>query len=154
MKVRTIKGVATIDRLGAQEAGNCRKNIETILCEEISRFEQEYMGRRPQSVHTHLLGDILVVRLQGALTAAERELAQASPTEKGVRLLKQLHDTLVEINRPMIEAIVEKIVATQVLSLHHDISTVTGEEVLVLTLGEMPGQLTSASRAPLSERDH
>jgi uncharacterized protein YbcI len=54
----------------------------------------------------------------------------------------------------MIEGIVEKIVATQVLSLHHDISTVTGEEVLVFTLGEMPEQLTSASGALLGERDH
>lgn len=156
MKVRSIKGVGTIDRLGAQEAGNCaRKEIEAVLCEEIMRFQQEYMGRRPQKVQTHLVGDILLVRLQGALTTAERELAQASPTEKkGVRLLKQLHDTLVEINRPMIEGIVEKIVATQVLSLHHDISTVTGEEVLVFTLGEMPEQLTSASGALLGERDH
>jgi len=130
------------NRFGGQAAGNrSRTEIESALCEDMNRFEQEYMGRRPQNVQTHLLGDILLVRLQGVLTAAERELAQASPIDKGVSLLKHMRGILIEANRPTIEAMIEKVAGAQVLSLHHDISTVTGEEVLVLTLVEIP-QLT------------
>ena len=42
--------------------------IEAAICEGISRFEQDYMGRGPKHVHAHLIGDLLVVRLQGVLT--------------------------------------------------------------------------------------
>jgi uncharacterized protein YbcI len=139
MKTQSNSGVVGSNRFGGQKAKNLtREEIESTLCEEITRFEKEHMGRRPERVYTHLLGDILLVRLQGTLTAAERQLAQASPAARGVTLLKQMRGTLVETNRPIIEAMVEKIAGTRVLSLHHDLSTVTGEEVLVLTLGETP----------------
>jgi hypothetical protein len=42
--------------------------IEAAISEGISRFEQDYMGRGPKDIHAHLLGDFLVVRLQGVLT--------------------------------------------------------------------------------------
>jgi uncharacterized protein YbcI len=45
--------------------------IEAAICEGISRFEQETRGRGPKEIHAHLLGDLLVVRLQGLLTTAE-----------------------------------------------------------------------------------
>jgi len=140
MKTQSSSGVALNDRFGGREAGKlARKEIEAALCEEITRFEHEYMGRRPQSVQTHLLGDLLLVRLQGVLTAAERDLAQVSPTgQQGLILLKQLRDALVEANRTIIEAMVEKVAGVKVLSLHHDISTITGEEVLMFTLIETP----------------
>ena len=34
---------------------------------------------------------------------------------------------------------VQEVTGVKVLSLHHDISTVTGEEVIVFTLAESPG---------------
>src|SRR5689334_3091653 len=48
--------------------------IEAAVCEGVSRFEMEYMGRGPKAIHAHLLGDLLVVRLKGVLTAAEQQL--------------------------------------------------------------------------------
>jgi hypothetical protein len=36
-----------------------------------SRFEQDYMSRGPKDIHAHLLGDVLIVRLQGVLSAAD-----------------------------------------------------------------------------------
>jgi uncharacterized protein YbcI len=112
--------------------------IEAAICEGITRFEQEYMGRGPKDIRTHLIGDLLVVRLQGVLTAAEQQLVKTLPAEKGRDLLKQVRTHLLETGRPVIEAMVEKIVGAKVLSLHHDISTVTGEEVVVLSLSESP----------------
>jgi uncharacterized protein YbcI len=45
----------------------------------MARFEQEYMGRGPKDIHAHLIGDLLLVRLQGVLTAAEQQLAESLP---------------------------------------------------------------------------
>ena len=112
--------------------------IEAAICEGISRFEQEYMGRGPKDIHTHLIGDLLVVRLRGVLTAAERQLAKSPPAEKGRELLKQVRTQLIETARPVLEAMVEEVTGVKVLSLHHDISTVSGEEVVLFTLAESP----------------
>ncbi len=112
--------------------------IEAAICEGVNRFEQEYMGRGPRHLHTHLLGDLLVVRLQGVLTAAEQQLARSLPPEKGRDLLKQVRTQLVETARSYLEAMVQEVTGVTVLSLHHDISTVTGEEVVLFTLAGPP----------------
>jgi uncharacterized protein YbcI len=113
--------------------------IEAAICEGISRFEQDYMGRGPKDIHAHLLGDLLVVRLKGVLTAAEQHLVKTLPAEKGRDLLKQVRTHLIETARPVMEAMVQEVTGAKVRSLHHDISTVTGEEVVVFTLAEAPG---------------
>jgi uncharacterized protein YbcI len=112
--------------------------IEAAVCQGMSRFVQEYMGRGPKDVHTHLIGDLLVVRLQGVLTAAEQHLVKTLQADKGRDLLKQVRIQLMEAARPIIEAMVQEIVGVKVRSLHHDISTITGEEVVLLTLVEAP----------------
>ena len=112
--------------------------IEAAICEGISRFEQDYMGRGPKDIRTHLLGDLLVVRLKGVLTAAEQQLVQSLPAEKGRDLLKQVRTHLIETARPVMEAMVQEVTGVKILSLHHDISTVTGEEVVLFTLAESP----------------
>src|SRR5438105_5298691 len=112
--------------------------IEAGICEGISRFEQDYMGRGPKDVHTHLFGDLLVVRLKGVLTAAEQQLVKSLPAERGRDLLKQVRTHLIETARPVMEAMVEEVTGVKVLSLHHDISTMTGEELVVFTLAAEP----------------
>ena len=112
--------------------------IEAAICAGIARFEQEYMGRGPKDIRAYLIGDLVIVRLQGVLTAAEQHLVTTLPAEKGRDLLKQVRTQLIEIARPALEALVEGITGIQALSLHHDISTLTGEEVVVFTLREAP----------------
>jgi uncharacterized protein YbcI len=112
--------------------------IEAAICEGMSRFEQEYMGRGPKDIRAHLFGDLLVVRLQGVLTAAEQHLVTTLPVEKGRDLLKQVRTQLIEIARPALESLVQNITGIKPRSLHHDISTLTGEEVVIFTLAEAP----------------
>ncbi len=112
--------------------------IEAAICEGVSRFEQDYMGRGPKDIRAHLLGDLLVVRLQGVLTAAEQHLVKSLASDKGRDLLKQVRTHLIETARPVMEAMVEEIAGVKVLTLHHDISTMTGEEVILFTLAESP----------------
>jgi uncharacterized protein YbcI len=112
--------------------------IEAAICDGVSRFEQEYMGRGPKDIHTYLVGDMLVIRLKGVLTAAEQQLVKSLPGEKGRDLLKQVRTQLMETARPVLESAVQEITGVRVLSLHHDISTVTGEEIVLFTLAEPP----------------
>jgi len=112
--------------------------IEAAIAEGIGRFEQEYMGRGPKGVRAHLINDLLVVRLEGVLTAAEQHLVKTLAPEKGRDLLKQVRAHLLETARPVMEKMVQEVTGIKVLSLHHDISTLTGEEVVLFTLVEAP----------------
>lgn len=112
--------------------------IEAAVCKGLAKFELEYMGRGPKDIRAYLLGDLLVVRLQGVLTAAEQHLVATLPTEKGRDLLKQVRTQLVETARPALEALVAGITTVKVSSLHHDISTRTGEEIIIFTLAGSP----------------
>jgi uncharacterized protein YbcI len=112
--------------------------MEAAICQGMSRFEQEYMGRGPKDIRAHLIEDLLVVRMQGVLTAAEQHLVKAMPGEKGRDLLKQVRTHLIETARPMMEAMITDITGVKVLSLHHDISTTTGEEVVLFALSGGP----------------
>ena len=111
--------------------------IEAAICEGIGHFEQECRGRGPKDIREFLLGDFIVVRLQGLLTPAEQHLAK-SPSDKARDLLKQVRSHLIETAKPLIQAMVQEITGVKVVSLHHDISTVTGEAFVVLTLAEPP----------------
>jgi uncharacterized protein YbcI len=125
------------DRAGISAPRKTQGEIEAAICEGISRFEQEYSGRGPKDIHAYLLGDFVIVRLQGLLTPAEQQLAK-SRSEKGRDLLKQVRNHLIETAKPLMQAMVQEITRVQVVSLHHDISTVTGEAFVVLTLADSP----------------
>ena len=111
--------------------------IEAAICDGMSRFQQEYMGRGPRNIRAHLLGDLIVVRLQGVLTGPEQRLVN-SLAEKGRDLLKQVRTGLIETAWPLLDAMIQEVTGVKVLSLHHDVSTVTGEEVVLFTLAEPP----------------
>jgi len=120
--------------------------IEAAVCDGFSRFEQEHMGRGPKDIRSHLLGDLLVVRLQGVLTAAEKQLVGTRSAPKGRDLLKQVRTQLIETARPVLETLVEHLTGVKAVSMHHDISTITGEEVVLFTLAQPPLFRDKASR--------
>lgn len=94
-------------------------------------FELDYMGRGPKDVRTHIMGDMVLVRLKGVLTQAERQLTK---TPDGVELIKKVRSTLIETAKPLLSRFLDEITGAKVISLHTDISTVEGERVIVFTL--------------------
>ncbi|MFN9968935.1 MAG: DUF2294 domain-containing protein, partial [Phycisphaerae bacterium] len=112
--------------------------MEAAVCEGIAQFEQEYMGRGPKDVRCFLINDLLLIRLQGVLTAAEQHLVQTVAPEKGRDLLKDVRTQLIEIARPALEILIRKITGVNIVSLHHDISTISGEEVIIFSLESIP----------------
>jgi uncharacterized protein YbcI len=112
--------------------------IEAAICGKMSHFEVEYMGRGPKGIHAHMIGDLLLVRFQGVLTAAEQQLVKSLSSDRGRDLLKQVRTQLIETARPVLEELVHEVTGANVLSLHHDISTRTAEEIIAFTLAESP----------------
>jgi len=97
-----------------------------------------YMGRGPKDIRAHLIEDILIVRLQGVLTAAEQHPGQYHVARKSPRFVQTGAHPSGSNERPAIEAMIVDITGMKVISLRYDISTVTGEEFVVLTLNASP----------------
>jgi uncharacterized protein YbcI len=115
-----------------------RGQIEAEISEAIVRFEREYMGRGPEETRTFLLDDMVLVRLKGVLTPAESKLAAEGTDERVRMLVKQLRIELLEKGRELLEAIIRDILGQKVKSLHTDISTRTGERIIIFTLEAAP----------------
>jgi len=111
--------------------------VEAQVSDAIRRYSLEYIGRGPHDVHAHLIGDLLVVRMSGVLTVAEQHLAARSG-DKGRVLVKQIRGRLIELARPDLVAAIRICTLCDVISMHHDISTITGEEIIVFTLDGCP----------------
>ncbi len=113
--------------------------IEAKISAWITSFEKEQLGRGPTEVRTFIVQDIILIRIKGVLTPAEKNLAQETD---GSRLVKQVRERLIESSRAMIEESIEKIIDSKIISLHSDISTITGERFIVLTLkNDLEGSL-------------
>lgn len=140
--------------------------IEAQVCDGISRFQQEFLGRGPRDIHAHVVGPMVLVRLQGVLTPAERRLVTVSVGDQapaagaavpghnghnghnghavgmengnGRSLLKQVRAHVVAAGRPRLREIIEQATGVALVSVHHDISTLTGEEVIVFSLATPP----------------
>ncbi len=105
--------------------------LEAQISEAMVQFEVDYMGRGPKETRSHIIEDMVLVRLQGVLTKAEEQLAKSAD---GVELVKKVRSTLVENGKPLLYQVIGDITRVKVLDLHTDISTATGERVFVFTL--------------------
>jgi len=112
-----------------------RSELEIQISTTLIQFEKEYMGRGPVDIKTYLFDDIVFIRLKGVLTKAETQLASGGSKENR-DLIKRVRIELLEKGRPLLEAIIENILNRKVISLHTDISTRTGERLIIFTLNE------------------
>ena len=112
--------------------------LEAEITEAIIKFEKEYMGRGPLETKTYIIDDLVVVRLKGVLTQAEKQLATADDRPRGRQLIKQVRIELLEKGRPLLEAAINSITGTTVVSMHTDISVKTGERIIIFTLEAKP----------------
>lgn len=108
--------------------------LEAKISEAIIRFEKEYMGRGPLETRTYIIDDLILVRLKGVLTHAEQQLAQSGETSQGRQLIKQVRRELIEGGRALLESSIKELTGRRVASLHTDISTKTGERVIIFSL--------------------
>jgi len=121
------------DRIQNTMSEKTKGQIEALISEAIIKFEKEYMGRGPTETKTYIIKDMIFVRLKGVLTPAEEQLAK---TAEGADLIKRTRVQLLEGARLLLENIIADITACQIKSLHTDISTKTGERIVIFTLDQ------------------
>ncbi len=112
--------------------------IEAEISDALIKFEREYMGRGPEEARSYIIDDLVVVRLRGVLTPAERQLAKSESSGNGRSLIKQVRMELIEKARPLLDVLVHDITGQTLKSMHTDISTVTGERIIVFSLKGPP----------------
>ena len=138
-KLDTVSGGVHAD-LAMDSARSCRTwgQLEAQISEAVIKFEKEYMGRGPLETKSYIIEDLVVVRLKGVLTQAEKQLATAADRPTGRQLIKQVRIELLEKGRPLLEAAINSITNVRVVSMHTDISVKTGERVIIFTLERPP----------------
>src|SRR3970040_2762033 len=107
--------------------------IEAEVSQAIIKFELEYMGRGPKEVKTYIIYDMVFIRLKGVLTDAERQLTK---NQEGRELIKKVRASLLENAKDLLSRVIKDIVGVDVISLHTDISTLTGERIIIFVLSE------------------
>lgn len=113
-----------------------RGELEAAISRAFIQMEKECTGRGPTETRAFLIEDIVLVRLRGVLTPAETMLAEAE--QRGAYLIKQARTELTNGKRPQLEALVAELLGVKLRSLHTDISTRTGERVVVMSLDRRP----------------
>lgn len=104
--------------------------LEAKVSEAISKFELEYMGRGPKLIRTYIINDMIIVRLSGVLSPSEQKLTDNS---QGIELFKKVRSSLFEGGRGYLETLITDIINVAIVSTHSDISTKTGEKIIVIT---------------------
>ncbi len=115
-----------------------RGQMEADISDAVTRFEKEYMGRGPLETKTYIIDDMVITRLRGILTKAEVKLIKSERKSKGRELIKQVRIELLESGRAILEAAIRSITKRKVRTLHTDISTTTGEKVIIFVLDKPP----------------
>ena len=137
---------------GLQMKKKTKGQLEAEICEAVITFEKEFMGRGPLETKAYIIDDMVLVRLKNVLTQAELKLAGVREIKEGRELVKRIRITLLEQGRPLLEAAVENILGIKVKSLHTDISTVTGERVILFTM-DSPILADKSNNRKRSDRD-
>ena len=107
-----------------------RGQVEAEISKALVKFERDYMGRGPEEIRTFILRDMILIRLRGILTPAERQLVKV----EGVELIKQVRAKLLEGGRDLVCKTVRDLTGAEVVSMHSDLSTKTGERVILLCM--------------------
>ena len=110
-----------------------RGQAEAKISEAVSRFEIEHMGRGPKQIRTLIIQDLIIIRLKGFLSQSEQKLAENS---QGVELLKKVRTMLFENSREYLVDLMKEVADVNVISTHSDVSTRTGEKIIVITVDE------------------
>ena len=104
---------------------------ESTISKAITQWEKEYLGRGSLSVKTDILRDMIIVDLQGILTPAEYKVSE---TKEGLLSIKRTRSTLVESDVSHLYEIIFNITNEKVDSFHTDLSSRTGERMMIFKM--------------------
>ncbi|BDH61862.1 hypothetical protein MTP04_19920 [Lysinibacillus sp. PLM2] len=105
--------------------------IESEISKSLTQWEKDFLGRGSVSVKTDILRDMIIVTLRGILSPAEYTLCK---TKEGLLSVKRNRSALIESGIEDLKAIILNLTGVEVKSFYSDISTHTGERIMVFKL--------------------
>jgi len=111
-----------------------QSKMEAAISYEMMAFQHEFVGRGPDRIRTRVVEDLVIVRSFGVFTPAEKQLTKSF---EGRRLIKAMRQQVLEAGRTVLESIVQKHTGAEVVSVHSDISTKSGEWLDVFVLDRL-----------------
>ena len=124
--------------MGRSHVKKTRRQVEAEVSDAITRFEKEHMGRGPLETRTYIVDDMVIIRQKGAMTKAEHSLIRSDRNGRSRDLIKQVRVELIENGRSLLEDSIKAAMKRKIKSLHTDLSTVTGEKIIIITLDRIP----------------
>jgi len=113
--------------------------LEADISKALTHWEKHYLGRGSVSVKSDILRDMIIVSLRGILTPAEYSLCK---DKEGLLSVKESRNSLVESGVDELKEIILTATGFEVLSFYTDLSTQTGERIMVFKLsGDLQHQL-------------
>ena len=117
--------------------------MQNAIRQAVIKFEQDFMGRGPTDVRAFIVRDMVIVRLRGVLTQAERQLAKNAD---GIEMVKRMRQNLIAQGRDNLCGEIASITGVKVTGLFTDIDTQIGERVMVFTLDQDLGGIQPTSQ--------
>ena len=105
--------------------------LEAEISKALTHWEKSYLGRGSVTVKLDILRDMVIVVLRGILTPAEYSLCR---DRDGLLSVKMNRNSLVESGIGDLKEILLTITGQEVISFYTDLSTQTGERVMVFKL--------------------
>lgn len=107
--------------------------LEDKISRALTQWEKEYLGRGPLHVKTDIVRNMIIVVLKGILTPAEQTLSR---TIDGMNSIKKIRTDLIESGSQDLKRMIADLTGTEVTSFHTDVSTRTGERIIVFMLSD------------------
>lgn len=117
-----------------------RVKIEGEISRAMTKYYREMLGKGPEETKVYIIEDMVLVRFRGILTRKEQQLVR---TQRGCELVKEMRQVLRDSNIDEEERIIMDCTGFQVLSSHSDLSTKTGEMVLIFIMDQNVGRIFS-----------
>ncbi|UOF92386.1 DUF2294 domain-containing protein [Fodinisporobacter ferrooxydans] len=105
--------------------------LESEISKALTQWEKEYLGRGSLTVKSDILRDMIIVTLRGILTPAEYSLCK---DKDGLLSIKNTRTSLVESGIEDLKEIILNITGEEIVSFHTDLSTRTGERIIIFRL--------------------
>ncbi|MGO4886901.1 DUF2294 domain-containing protein [Anaerobacillus sp. MEB173] len=112
--------------------------LEAEISKKLTQWEKEYLGRGPTHVKTTIVDQMVIVNLKGILSPAEKKLVNSS--HQGMISVKQNRNELVESGKEYLKGIIKELTGEDVVSFHTDVSTRSGERIIIFILSENLGK--------------
>lgn len=113
--------------------------LESEISKALTHWEKQYLGRGSVSVKSDILRDMIIVTLRGILTPAEYSVCK---DKDGLLSVKELRNSLVESGVDELKKVIFATTGFEVTSFYTDLSTQTGERIMVFKLsGDLQHEL-------------